>query len=121
MSNTIYKITYDIDNYGDKFYHKIKVDRYHCHEKDKCIIIQSERKRIHKDKIDIITAIEGNNTRGVRYFVWTLDESKIEIYKVKLKEKILKQIEKYKNNISNLEKALELEVTVKERDYSYNE
>jgi len=120
MNNTIYKITYDVDNYGDTFYHEIKIDKYHCHEKDKCIIIQSERKRIHKDKIDVITANEGNNTRGIRYFIWTLDESKIEMYKVELKDSVLKEIEKYKDNIKNLEKALELDVVVRERDCSHN-
>jgi len=123
MNNTIYKISYSIDNYGNKFFHEIRTAKYHCHEKDKCILIESERKRIHKDKIDAISNSENciNNTRGIRFIVWTLDESKIETHKLELKEGVLKQIGKYKDDINNLEKAMELDVIKTDKDYSYNE
>ena len=108
--SVLYKITYDIDIYSGSPYYGVKVDEYYnCKSTAKTIIVESESRRINKDKLDSIIEDEGNNTRGIRCYIYTLNKDNIEKYKIALRNNIIRQINIYKENITKLESGLRTE------------
>lgn len=114
MENVLYKISLNIGSYKDKDNKsnqglKITILKYNIVSiKNKYIEIETGdtysniRRRIFKDKLDIITHPFKDDVSLINRQVWTDDENKINNLIIKMKKEIEKTINNYELTLNNL-------------------
>jgi len=103
----IYKLGLSVNMFGKKTRYSFTVLRCNVKSQTKDNVILHDSRRIKKENLDkIIDGFLTNSSRNINYVIWTFDLSKQELYKKQLVGKITFQIEKYKQELIDLEQAM---------------
>jgi len=128
MEEFIYSISVGVDSIGSrvgdiKSDYSMRIEKYKIKsETNSNYILYDRSQRVKKS--DYEKARESllyNNSKNVRFVIWTKDKEKIKVYKEELIKKITDTINAYRNELKILEDAMNGEIEVEFRDNSLDE
>jgi len=128
MDEFIYSISVGVDSIGSregniKSNYSMKVSKYKIKsETNSNYILLGETHRVKKDDYEKIReSLLRNDSKNIRFVIWTKDKEKIRLYKEMLIQKITDTINIYRNELKILESAMNGEIEVSFRDNSLDE
>ena len=128
MEEFIYSISVGVDSIGSrvgniKSDYSMRVEKYKIKsETNYNYVLYDRSQRVKKSDYEKVR--EGllyNNSKNVRFVIWTKDKEKIKVYKEELIQKITDTINNYRNELKILEDAMNKEIEISFRDNSLDE
>jgi len=128
MEEFIYGISVGVDSIGSragniKSDYSMRIEKYKIKsETNSNYVLYDRSQRVKKSDYEKVR--EGllyNNSKNVRFVIWTKDKEKIKVYKEELIQKITDTINNYRNELKILEDAMNKEIEISFRDNSLDE
>jgi len=130
MEEFIYSISIGVDSMGSRIEsgiiksdYSMRISKYKIKsETNSNYILYNRTHRVKKDDYEKIReSILYNNSRNIRFVIWTKDKEKIRLYKEELIQKIINTINNYRKELNILENAMNGKIEVSFRDNSLDE
>ena len=128
MEEFIYSISVGVDSIGSrvgdiKSDYSMRIEKYKIKsETNSNYVLYNRSRRVKKSDYEKIReSILYNNSKNIRFVIWTKDKEKIKVYKEELIQKITDTINTYRNELKILEDAMNGEIEVSFRDNSLDE
>ena len=128
MEEFIYSISVGVDSIGSrvgniKSDYSMRIEKYKIKsETNSNYVLYNRTHRVKKSDYEKIReSILYNNSKNIRFVIWTKDKEKIKVYKEELIQKITDTINAYRNELKILEDAMNGEIEVSFRDNSLDE
>jgi len=128
MEEFIYSISVGVDSMGSrtgniKSDYSMRIEKYKIKsETNSNYVLYDRTHRVKKSDYEKIReSILYNNSKNIRFVIWTKDKEKIKVYKEELIQKITDTINTYRNELKILEDAMNGEIEVSFRDNSLDE
>ena len=128
MDEFIYSISVGVDSIGSrvgdiKSDYSMRIEKYKIKsETNSNYVLYNRSRRVKKSDYEKIReSILYNNSKNIRFVIWTKDKEKIKVYKEELIQKITDTINAYRNELKILEDAMNGEIEVSFRDNSLDE
>jgi len=128
MEEFIYSISVGVDSIGSrvgdiKSDYSMRVEKYKIKsETNSNYVLYDRTHRVKKSDYEKIReSVLYNNSKNIRFVIWTKGKEKIKVYKEELIQKITDTINTYRNELKILEDAMNGEIEVFFRDNSLDE
>ena len=128
MEEFIYSISVGVDSIGSrvgdiKSDYSMRVEKYKIKsETNSNYVLYNRTHRVKKSDYEKIReSVLYNNSKNIRFVIWTKGKEKIKVYKEELIQKITDTINTYRNELKILEDAMNGEIEVFFRDNSLDE
>ena len=128
MEEFIYSISVGVDSIGSrvgdiKSDYSMRIEKYKIKsETNSNYVLYNRSRRVKKSDYEKIReSILYNNSKNIRFVIWTKDKEKIKVYKEELIQKITDTINTYRNELKILEDAMNGEIEISFRDNSLDE
>ena len=128
MEEFIYSISVGVDSIGSrvgdiKSDYSMRIEKYKIKsETNSNYVLYNRSRRVKKSDYEKIReSILYNNSKNIRFVIWTKDKEKIKVYKEELIQKITDTINTYRNELKILEDAMNGEIEVSFRNNSLDE
>ena len=128
MEEFIYSISVGVDSIGSrvgdiKLDYSMRIEKYKIKsETNSNYVLYNRARRVKKSDYEKIReSILYNNSKNVRFVIWTKEKEKIKVYKEELIQKITDTINTYRNELKILEDAMNGEIEVSFRNNSLDE
>jgi len=117
MEEFIYSISVGVDSIGSrvgdiKSDYSMRIEKYKIKsETNSNYVLYNRSRRVKKSDYEKIReSILYNNSKNIRFVIWTKDKEKIKVYKEELIQKITDTINAYRNELKILEDAMNGEI-----------
>ena len=117
MEEFIYSISVGVDSIGSrvgdiKSDYSMRIEKYKIKsETNSNYVLYNRSRRVKKSDYEKIReSILYNNSKNIRFVIWTKDKEKIKVYKEELIQKITDTINTYRNELKILEDAMNGEI-----------